>query len=325
MLITKTPLRISIAGGGTDFPDFYKKDSGVVVSMAITKYIYVLVSKRYDPKIILSYSNREEVSRVEDIHHDLMREAMKKTGISESVEVHTLADVRSTGSGLGSSSSLTVGLLNALYQYQGIQVQTKQLAQEACEIEIDICKKPIGVQDQYIAAYGGLHRFDFLDTKEVALWDSRLSEQQTQYFGERLLLFHTGIGRKSEDILKEQKENLQDSMAILRKLKEFAIEAWRAILTQNFDIIGDIFKKSWEFKKTLATAITNPEIDAMYDKALNAGAIGGKICGAGGGGHLVLYALPEKHAAIRKALKDFREVHFGLAHGGSMVIFNNES
>ena len=322
MLITRTPLRISLAGGGTDFPDFYRVEGGRVVSVAIDKYVYVIAKERCDSLVAISYSQRETVNSIDDLHHDLIRESLRKTGVVKGIEIHTLADIRSKGSGLGSSSSLTVGLLNALYLYQGIQITAEQLAQEACEIEIERCNKPIGKQDQYIAAYGGIQSFSFLKSGNVKIEKIQISEKDKRELENNLLLFYTGLDRKSEAILEEQQENIPNQISDLIILKNFADSAFSIIDNREFNRLGLILGRTWEFKKKLATGISNSALDEMYNKAIKAGAKGGKICGAGGGGHLLLYVVPENQISVRSVLSELQEVPFTFERFGSKAIFN---
>ena len=203
MIITQTPLRISFAGGGTDFPDYYRQDTGRVLSTAIDKYLFVIVKERFDNRIYVNYSQKEIVDRIDDLQHELVREAMRKTGVLDGVEITTLADIPSEGSGLGSSSSITVGLLNALYAYQGEQVPAERLAREACEIEIDILGKPIGVQDQYIAAYGGLRLFTFGSEGRVQADRVNMTDIMRRRLSNNLMLFFTNRTRRSSEILEE--------------------------------------------------------------------------------------------------------------------------
>ena len=212
MIISKTPLRISFAGGGTDLPSFYRKDFGSVLSSTIDKYIYVIIKERFDDLIYINWSKKEIVDNPEAIEHDLVREAIKKAGIRKGVEVTTLADIPSEGSGLGSSSSLTIGLLNAFYTYMGEQVSTERLAEEACEIEIDIIGKPIGKQDHYAAAFGGLNEVRFQKNDEVKVNKIKLSNENLRNFGTHLLLFYTNITRKASRILEEQNRKLKFCM-----------------------------------------------------------------------------------------------------------------
>jgi D-glycero-alpha-D-manno-heptose-7-phosphate kinase len=322
MIISQTPLRISFLGGGTDFEDYYKKNEGFVVSTAIDKYIFVILNERFDDYIVLNYSDKERVTSVEDIRHELVREALIKTGIKKSIEVTMIADIPSEGSGLGSSSCLTVGLLNAMYMYQGIQVTAEKLAQEACEIEINSCRKPIGKQDQYIAAYGGLCGIKFLKNNNVDVEKIILSDNQRRILGSNLLMFFTGITRKSSDILLEQKSKIKNIQKELDSIKKLAFDAKKSLYENKFHNLGNYLNKNWGYKKKFASNITNPQLDEMYKKSVNAGAKGGKILGAGGGGFLLLYCEREKQNKLRKALSQYREMPFLLEKDGSKIIFN---
>jgi D-glycero-alpha-D-manno-heptose-7-phosphate kinase len=322
MIITQTPLRISFLGGGTDFKEFYNVEDGFVVSSAIDKYVFVIINERFDNLIYVNYSEKEIVDSPLRIKHDLVREVLAKTGIKGGIEITMLADIPSEGSGLGSSSSLTVGLLNACYMYKGIQVTAEHLASDASEIEIIKCKKPIGKQDQYIAAYGGLTAFTFKKSGKVISERLDITEYGRILLGSNLLLYYTGITRSSENILTEQKSHIRDNYKELKKIKSLAYRAEKAILTGKFDDIGLLLKENWKWKKKLSSNIANSLINTMYEKAMKAGAIGGKIAGAGGGGFLLLYCQREEQNNVRKALKDFKEMPFHLEKDGSKVIFN---
>jgi D-glycero-alpha-D-manno-heptose-7-phosphate kinase len=322
MIISQTPLRISICGGGTDFKDFYSLYEGAVISTALDKYVYVIVKERFDEKIYIDYAKKEIVDDITQIKHDLVREAAIKAGMKTGFEVTMLADIPSEGSGLGSSSSLTVGLLNAFYHFQGIQPTAEQLAREACEIEIDILKKPIGKQDQYIAAYGGLSfiKFNKDDTVEI----ERLNVQNglKRRLGANLLLFFTNITRAADTILVEQKKKISDNLEYHKNLKDLAFKAREYVLKKNIDKIGDLLAENWRLKKELASSITNPVIDSMYEKAMEGGASGGKISGAGGGGFLLVYCKRHKQDQLREALSEYKEMPFLLEPFGSKIIFN---
>ncbi len=324
MIISQTPLRISFAGGGTDLKEYYRQDDGWVISSAIDKYVFVIVNDRFDNDIYINYSQKERVSRVDDIRHDLVRETMKKVGVEKGVEITTLADIPSEGSGLGSSSSVTVGLLKALYSYKGISIDAERLAREAAEIEIDILGKPIGKQDQYIAAYGGLRFFEFCKDDTVRVNKIELENGEKRAFGANVLLFYTGITRKADDILRTQQKQTKAKREILAKMKYQAAAIREMIAIRQFDHVGKILHEAWEFKKSLVDSISIPEIDRMYELARGAGAIGGKICGAGGGGFLMLYCPRERQNELRAAMKNYREFPFFLEKSGSKIIFNYE-
>ena len=325
MIISQTPLRISFVGGGTDLKSFYHKEDGMVLSTAIDKYVYVIVKERFDDKIYINYSVKEIVDNVSQIKHQLVREAMKKVGIEKGVEITTLADIPSEGSGLGSSSTVTVGLLNALYSHVGKQVTLEQIAREACEIEIDLCKKPIGKQDQYIAAYGGLNTITFHPDESVSVDKVPLYNKDLIMLGSRLLLFFTNKTRKADAILKKQKKTTGENREVLRQMKNFVPKLEQSLGKSKFNLLGKLLHDNWELKKSLVGSISNPEIDEMYSKAMNAGAMGGKICGAGGGGFLLMYVPKAKQDKVREALSDYRELHFMLDSFGSRIIFNVRS
>lgn len=322
MIIVQTPLRISFFGGGTDFPSFFMEEGGCVLSSAIDKYIFVVVKGRFDEKLRVGYTQTEMVNSVDEIQHELIREALRVTGIRSAIEVTTMGDIPSEGSGLGSSSTVTVGALHALYTYLGEIVSAEKLAQEACSIEIDRLKKPIGIQDQYIAAYGNLRYFDFLPNGQVKAEKVPLDVESRRAFNDRFLLFFTGVSRKADNILKEQKANIRNRLAVLRELKQMVHEAQKVLAAGDFDAFGLLLHESWKLKKSLAGSITNGTIDDMYEQARLCGAIGGKITGAGGGGFLLLYVPYEKQSSVRNALCGLRELPFRLESDGTKVIFN---
>lgn len=324
MIITQTPLRISIAGGGTDLPGYYRQHGGYVVSTAIDKFVYVIVKERYDDKIYVDYSRKEIVESIDDIQHELVREAARMTGMKNGFEVNMMADIPSEGSGLGSSSSVTVGLLNAFYQYRGEQVSAERLAQEACAIEIDILGKPIGRQDQYIAAYGGLCGFSFNADDSVTVERLDIASGAKRRMGSNILLFFTNIVRQASKILSDQSEKISDTIAFHDEIKALAHDVRSAVHEGTFDSIGDILHRNWELKKQLANGVSNSEIDNMYERARNGGALGGKIAGAGGGGFLMVYCRRPDQDNLREALSDYREMPFLLEPHGSRVIFNQE-
>jgi len=322
MIITQTPLRISFAGGGTDFKDFWAEHGGGVVSSAIDKYIHVIVKERFDDLIVLNYSKREIVQSVDEIKHDLIRESMRKTGVEKGIELTTLADIPSEGSGLGSSSSVTVGLLQALYTYKGALVTAERLASEACEIEIDILGSPIGIQDQYIAAYGGLRAFNFLKSGKVEINKVDLSPWKHLVLSSNLLMFYLNHTRKSSSILKEQRQNIPNKVKTLCDMRDMFYDLHKQLKDNNLDVVGHTMHRGWLQKKSLASKVSNSEIDSLYQNALEGGALGGKVAGAGGGGFLLLYVPTEKQNSVRQQLGNLRELPFTLEPDGSKVIFN---
>ncbi|NOZ07007.1 MAG: GHMP kinase [Chloroflexi bacterium] len=323
MIVVQTPLRISFLGGGTDLPSFYRQEDGWVVSSAIDKYIFVIIKNRFDEKIRVGYTRTEMVDSVDEVQHELVREALRKSGIAKGVEISTMGDIPSAGSGLGSSSTVTVGLLNAMYNHQNAQRNAETLAREACEIEIDTLGKPIGKQDQYIASYGGLRFIRFCANEQVMVESLTLSDSTRQELGRRLLLFYTNVTRKSETILKEQVANTNDRMPQLRAMKTLALQARSALESGNLNDFGQIMHEGWMQKRQLASKITNPMIDELYTAAREAGAVGGKITGAGGGGFLLLYCPLHNQDRVRERLRHQRELPITLESGGSKVLFND--
>ena len=322
MIVVQTPLRISFFGGGTDFPSFFMEEGGCVLSSAIDKYIFVTVKKRFDHKLRIGYTQTEMVDDVSQIHHEMIREALLLTGVSQGIEVTTMGDIPSEGSGLGSSSTVTVGAVHALHTYLGNIVTVEQLAREACDIEIGRLGKPIGIQDQYIAAYGNLRFFEFCPDGQVKVEKVILDADLRRELNDRFLLFFTGISRKADSVLTEQKSNIKDRMNVLREIRDMAYQAKSDLQAGQFDAFGSLLHRSWELKKRMAGQISNGRIDEMYDAARRAGAIGGKITGAGGGGFILLCAPHEKHQAIRQALSGLQELPFQLEPDGTKVIFN---
>lgn len=310
MIITQTPLRISLLGGNTDNPRYFLKHGGAVLTTTIDKYVYCIVKERFDNEIWINYSKKEKVKKVKNIKHDLVREAMKLTGVDKGIEITFLSDIPSEGSGLGSSSAVVVGLLNALYAYKGMSPTREKIAEEACEIEILKLKKPIGIQDQYAVAYGGFNLLYFnrngVDTTPI----------DPEGIADSLMLFYTGLTRKSETILSKTRVNKK----ILDRMKN---EAYKKLDHINDPVIlGDLLDRYWAMKIKLNKEVTNPQINKMYSKALGAGALGGKIVGAGAGGFMLLVVPSDKQNEVRSALKGYRELPFGLSRYGSRVIFN---
>ena len=325
MIIVQTPLRISFFGGGTDFPSYYMEEGGCVLSSAIDKYIFVTFKNRFDEKIRIGYTQTEMVDSLDQIQHELIREALRCTGVFKGIEVTTMGDIPSEGSGLGSSSTVTVGALQALYTHLGEIVSMERLAKEACEIEIGRLGKPIGVQDQYIAAYGSLRFFEFLTDGQVRVEKLNLQADFRRVLNDCFLLFFTGISRQADSVLKEQKKNIKDRVAILREIKDMAYQAKKELEAGNSDSFGALLHHSWQLKKRMAGQISNGTIDELYDSARRAGARGGKITGAGCVGFLLLYAPYERHGAVREALAGLQELPFRLENDGSKVIFNYRS
>lgn len=291
------------------------------MTTAIDKYIYCTVKQRFDNKIYVSYSIKEVVDRVDQLQHELVREAMRMVGVKSGIEIAFMSDIPSAGSGLGSSSTVTVGVLNALFQYTGRAVDAQELAELACEIEIKILHKPIGVQDQYIASYGGVQFLQF-GKSGVKAERINLAEEKLDDLKNYLMVFFTGRTRQAETILQEQKDNIAKKNKVLRQMAALAKEGKRVLEQGQMERLGRLLDEGWQLKKQLASKISDPEIDAMYTAVKRAGAIGGKISGAGGGGFLTLFVPTNKRDKVRQALKGLREMPVGLSHDGSKVIFN---
>lgn len=321
MIVVQTPLRVSFAGGGTDFEDFYAEHGGAVLSAAIDKCVFVIVKERFDDMIYVNYSKKEIVNSLDKLKHELVREAMRITGVTEGIEITTLADIPAEGTGLGSSSSITVGLLQALYAYGGEIAPAKVLAEEACHIEIDILGKPIGKQDQYIASYGNM-RFITFSSSGVDVKKIELSREDKRRLNDNLLLFYTGITRESSQILSEQKANINGRVDVLSEMAKLAFEARDAILQGEFNAFGEILHRGWELKKQMASKVSNSIIDDIYETARRAGAIGGKVTGAGGGGFILFYCPRDKQDEVGRALRGFKQTPFRFLQDGSKVIFN---
>lgn len=327
MIISRTPLRISFIGGGSDLPAFYAREPGAVLSTAINKYIYITVNKKFDHRIRASYSVTEMVDHVDQLSHELIREALKQVRIESGIEITSISDIPSRGTGLGSSSSYTVGLLNALYAYRGHHAEPERLAREACEIEIERCGKPIGKQDQYIAAYGNMQYLRF-NSDETVYVDPIICPGETKKrLQSRLLLLYTGMTRSADEILQEQQKNSerdQATLASLRELTRLAAQLREALLQGNLDCFGEVLHQGWLEKQKLASSISNAKINQWYETARAHGAIGGKLLGAGGGGFLLLYALRERHGEIIAALPELRHIPFCFEPQGSKIIFVEE-
>lgn len=307
MIVSKTPLRVSLLGGNTDFPEYFKKHGGAVLTTTINKYIYCIVKKRFDKEIRINYSIKEIVTDTKDIKHNLVREAMRLVEVTEGIEITFLSDIPSEGSGLGSSSALLVGLLNALHAYKNESCTLRQLAEEACKIEVDILKQPIGYQDQYAVAFGGFNLIEFGDKITV----KKVSSPEIE---ESLMLFYTGKTRSSNKILAEMKLD-ERILGINKSLVYMAIK--------NSLEFGEYLHEYWLQKVMLNRNVTDEELNKYYQMALESGAHGGKIVGAGGGGFLLLSAPDYIKRAIRRKLP-LEELPFKFSHYGSRIVFNDE-
>ena len=324
MIISRTPLRISFVGGGSDIASFYSHEPGAVVTTAINRYIYIAVNKQFDGRIIVNYSKTEIVRKISDIENNLVRESLKLTGVKGGIHITSIADIPSEGTGMGSSSSYVVGLLNALYAFQGKHVNAEKLAREACKIEIDILKKPIGKQDQYIASYGGLQYIEFNSDDSVYVDPIICKTEIKKLLEKRLLLFYTGITRSADTILAKQTSNMarkKTKRSIMNKMVSLAKQMRNALNKNKLDTFGEMLHENWILKTQMADDVTNNKIDKWYTIARKNGAIGGKLLGAGGGGFLLFYAPEEKHAKIIQALSMLTYQEFAFEPQGTKIIF----
>lgn len=324
LVVTRTPLRVSFAGGGTDLADFYEKDFGAVFSAAIDKYIFVTVkrhSELFNEPIRINYSATEQVDSIDEIQNNIARECLRLLKVDPPIYISTVGDLPAS-TGLAGSSSFAVGLLHALHAYRGERVSPGQLAEEATHIEIDVLKEPIGKQDQYAAAFGGLNFFRFNPGGAVTIEPVRVSLSFLSELFDHVLMFWTGLQRDASSVLTEQRRNIPDKMEFLRKMRDHAGQLQSLAAKGKFDpgAFGEILHESWLLKRQLASSISSAKIDDYYELARQAGAVGGKICGAGNGGFLLFIVSPENQAAVRQALGRLLEVPVRYEVHGSRVL-----
>jgi|SRR3989338_1816441 len=320
MIITRTPFRVSFAGGGSDLKGFYSKNGyGAVVSTAIKKYMYIVIHPYFHDKIRIKYSKTEDVESIDSIQHPIVRECLRRVQIERGIEIASFADVPA-GTGLGSSSSFTIGLLNALYAHKGIVVSNEKLAQEACEIEIDILGEPIGKQDQYAVAYGNINHIRFNKDETVEVSPILLTELVEKRLEDSLCMYYVGGERISGDILSEQKENIYSEIKFrnLKNMVELADKLREYLYNGNVDIIGNVLHKGWLYKKELASRVSNQGVDNLYEKAMKCGATGGKLLGAGGTGFLLFHS--NDHERLKKQM-GCKVLPLAIDKEGAKVIF----
>ncbi len=323
MIISRTPFRISFAGGGSDLPSFYREEQGAVLSTSIDKYMYLSMHRFFYPdKIQLKYSKTELVSSVRDINHPIFRECLGMLDVT-GVDINSIADIPA-GTGLGSSSSFTVGLLNVLNNYAGNSVSKEYLASKACEVEIERLGEPIGKQDQYAAAYGGLNFITFNGDGTVGVDRVKIDAAVKEQLDRNLIMIYTGDVRSASNILKHQSAGMNDSdkRAVQRKMVGQAFELREVLERGAIDDFGRILHEGWMLKKTLANGITNPDLDALYERGLAAGALGGKLLGAGGGGFILFYCPQQRQEAFRAEMKGYAELDFRFEQAGSTIVYN---
>ncbi|MGC8599205.1 MAG: kinase [Thermoplasmata archaeon] len=320
IVTSRTPLRITFAGGGTDIPSYYRRyGPGAVLSATINKYIYVTVAENfYRDEIRVSYSRTENaIKNVEDIQHPTVREALKLLDIRSGIQVISITEIPSRGTGLGSSSSFLVGLLNALHAWRGEAVSPKQLAEEAVKIEREILKEPGGKQDQYMAAYGGINLMEFFPDENVNMIRTEIPPG----LDDHLLMIFTGIERDGTMIHSVQRNLVEENLDGYNMARDFAYKAFSVLREGDYGVLGDIMGKNWNIKKKFSPGITNPTIDEIYEKAINAGAIGGKLQGAGGGGFFLFIVNPERKENVRNALSNYRAMSIRITDRGSEIVY----
>ncbi|MBI4333152.1 MAG: GHMP kinase [Chloroflexi bacterium] len=329
MIITRTPVRISFAGGGSDLKAYYRSGYGSVVSTAIDKFMYVMVNRTFDHHVRVIYSKVEYVQKFDDIEHNLAREAIKLVGVEQDdrgIDIGYMGDMlpAQVGSGLGASSSLTVGILNALHALKGERVSAQTLAEEACRIEIDILGRPGGKQDQYAAAFGGMNYIRFNRDETVTVEPIICSNRTRDSLAKKLLLFYTGLNTQSDNTLREQNGKTGDNLPALKKMVGLSEALKQALTHDDLSGFGEILHQGWTHKQTLAARITNSTVDDYYERARKAGAVGGKVLGSGGGGFLLLCCEPEDQNRVRQALSNLREASFHFEPQGSRIVYMSD-
>lgn len=324
MIITRSPLRISLGGGGTDLPSYYRKHAGFVLSAAINKYVYIAINEAFRPRIILKYSQQEDVEQIDQIQHPIFREALRLTGVTgPNLEIVSLSDIPA-GTGLGSSGSFTTALLRALHTLKRNFVPPRELAEQACHLEIDVLKEPVGKQDQYISAFGGITCFEFLPDDRVVARPLKIPAEALANLEDSLLLFFTGSSRAASEILRDQEmrtcEGTSDMLENLHYTKQLGKESCDALVGGDLRKFAEIMHVHWEHKKKRSSGMSSGQIDEMYDLARKNGALGGKLVGAGGGGFLLFYT--EDKARLRSAMRGagLREVRIQFDFGGTSVM-----
>ena len=327
MIITRTPFRISFVGGGSDLESFYKNSNGAVLSTAINKYIFITSHKYFlEDSLRIKYSKTETVSHNREINHPIFRQVFEDYNITKGLEFSSTADLPA-GTGLGSSSSFTVCLLQNIFCRLGLDYKDKQkLAEVACSVEIDKLNEPIGKQDQYIASFGGFNVIQFLKNNTIKICPLNINKEILNQLNQNLVLFYTGIRRKSSSILKEQKNNLMDDNTILKTMKmvELVWNMKSSLESGELRDFGGLLNENWNIKKTLASKISNPELDEIYDIAISKGALGGKLLGAGGGGFFLFYVPPKNKKKLMSAFCKLRELEFKFHSSGTELLFNGE-
>ncbi|MDC0549773.1 GHMP kinase [Alphaproteobacteria bacterium] len=325
MIISRTPLRMSFVGGGSDLPSYYKQKGGAVLSTSVNKYIYVTVNQKFDNDIRLSYSITENESNIKQIKHPVVRNTLELLDIQGGIEITSISDIPSHGSGLGSSSTYTVALLHALYAYRGKNISKEELGRLSCHIEIDLCGDTIGKQDQYAAAFGGLNLIEFNEDDSVVVSPVICKPKTIKKLEDSIIVFYTGRTRSASALLSKQSDNMKqaEKRDLMSNMVSLAYDMRRLLENNDIEPLGELLDQNWQLKRQMTRGISDSQIDGWYNKGILAGATGGKLLGAGNGGFIMFIAPKEKHAKITKTMKDLQRVPFSFDNGGSKIIFSD--
>jgi len=326
MIVSRTPLRMSFVGGGSDLPSYYRKKGGAVLSTSVDKYMYVTVNKKFDNKIRLSYSITENENNIQQIKHPIVRNTLELLDIQGGVEITSISDIPSQGSGLGSSSSYTVALLHALYAYKGESISKEELGRLSSHIEIDLCGDRIGKQDQYAAAFGGLNLIEFNEDDSVVVTPVICKPETIKKMEESIIVFYTGRTRSASTLLSEQSDNMKkaDKRELMSNMVSLAYDMRSLLENDDIESLGELLDQNWQLKRQMTAGISDFQIDSWYSKGILAGATGGKLLGAGNGGFMMFFAPKEKHTDIIKAMKGLQRVPFSFDDKGSKIVFSDQ-
>jgi len=326
MIVSRTPLRMSFVGGGSDLPSYYRKKGGAVLSTSVDKYMYVTVNKKFDNKIRLSYSITENENNIQQIKHPIVRNTLELLDIQGGVEITSISDIPSQGSGLGSSSSYTVALLHALYAYKGESISKEELGRLSSHIEIDLCGDRIGKQDQYAAAFGGLNLIEFNEDDSVVVTPVICKPETIKKMEESIIVFYTGRTRSASTLLSEQSDNMKkaDKRELMSNMVSLAYDMRSLLENDDIEPLGELLDQNWQLKRQMTVGISDLQIDGWYSKGILAGATGGKLLGAGNGGFMMFFAPKEKHTDIIKAMKGLQRVPFSFDDKGSKIVFSDQ-
>lgn len=325
MIVSRTPLRMSFVGGGSDLPSYYRQNGGAVLSTTVDKYMYVTVNQKFDNNIRLSYSITENENNVQQIKHPIVRNTLELLDIQGGIEITSISDIPSHGSGLGSSSSYTVALLHALYAYKGKSISKEELGRLSSHIEIDLCGDTIGKQDQYAAAFGGLNLIEFNEDDSVIVSPVICKPATIKKLEDLIIVFYTGRTRSASNLLSKQSDNMKQANKrnLMSKMVSLAYDMRNLLENDDVEILGELLDQNWKLKRQMTAGISDSQIDDWYSKGILAGATGGKLLGAGNGGFIMFFAPKEKHVDIIKVMKDLQRVPFSFDNHGSKIVFSD--